>query len=78
MSDKDCSKQRDEGGSSAELRNWVEFGCWTAFALAPFLYWVNGDVVSQDQLVVRAAVVVFAACGAVGLRIYAFLDRRGS
>mgnify|MGYP007059595633 FL=1 len=29
-----------------QLRGWVEFGCWTIVALAPFLYWANGPAVS--------------------------------
>lgn len=66
----------DDEISPAELRYWLEFGCWTTLALAPFLYWVNGPAVSEDQFVVRTALVVLAACGAVGLRSYAWLHRQ--
>jgi hypothetical protein len=38
-----------------EVLAWIEFGCWTAIALFPFLYWVNGPAVSTDQYVVRKA-----------------------
>jgi len=57
----------------AELRGWIEFACWTTLALAPFLYWVNGPAVSTDQFVVRTALVILAACGAIGLRLFAWL-----
>ena len=53
-----------------ELLPWLEFGCWTAIALFPLLYWVNGPAVSPDQFVVRTILVVVAVTGAVGLRIY--------
>lgn len=52
-----------------EVLGWIEFGCWTALALTPFLYWVNGPAVSQDQLVVRWAVVIIAIVGGAGLRL---------
>jgi len=68
-------KPMDEELSWAELRYWVEFGCWTTLALAPFLYWVNGPAVSDDQFVVRTALVGLAALGAVGLRTYQLLHR---
>lgn len=58
-----------------EIRGWAEFCCWTALALAPFLYWVNDPAVSTDQFVVRTALVVLAACGAIGLRLAAWLGR---
>jgi hypothetical protein len=57
-----------------EIRGWAEFCCWTTLALAPFLYWVNGPAVSTDQFVVRTALVVLAAAGAVGLRFFAWLS----
>jgi hypothetical protein len=58
----------DDDISPTDLRYWLEFGCWTTLALAPFLYYINGPAVSEDQFVVRTALVVLAACGAVGLR----------
>jgi hypothetical protein len=58
-----------------EVRGWAEFCCWTALALAPFLYWVNGPAVSRDQFVVRTALVSLAAIGAVGLRAYAWFGQ---
>lgn len=62
--------------SSAEIRGWVEFGCWTILALAPVLYWVNGPAVSPDQFVVRSALIAIAASGALGLRTLALVRRR--
>jgi hypothetical protein len=67
---------QDEHLSPAEMRSWLEFACWTTLALAPFLYWVNGPAVSTDQFVVRIGLVILAACGALGLRLCAWLQRR--
>jgi hypothetical protein len=63
----------------AEVRYWLEFGCWTTLALAPLLYWVNGPAVSTDQLVVRSGLVVLAGCGAGWFRLYGWnkKSRRG-
>jgi hypothetical protein len=72
----DASNPNEEEITPAEIRGWLEFGCWTTLALAPFLYWVNGPAVSQDQLVVRTILVLIAACGAAGLRTYSWLRRR--
>ncbi len=55
-----------------EACGWIEFGCWTALALTPFLYWVNGPAVSHDQLVVRWIVVLVALVGGAGLRLRAW------
>lgn len=70
-------KLDEEELSPAQLRYWLEFACWTTLALAPFLYWVNGPAVSTDQFVVRTGLVTLAACGAIGLRFYAWLKARG-
>jgi hypothetical protein len=62
--------------SPAEIRYWLEFGCWTTLALVPFLYWVHGPAVSEDQCLVRTALLVVAAFGAIGLRAYNLRHRR--
>ena len=49
--------------SPGEILGWVELGCWTMVALAPFLYWVNGPAVSTDQFVVRTGLVTLALVG---------------
>ncbi len=54
--------------TTAEILGWSEFACWTTLALAPVLYYVNGPSVSTDQAVVRTALVVLSAIGAVVLR----------
>jgi hypothetical protein len=72
---KSPTDQPDTELTQAELRGWIEFACWTILVLAPFLCWVNGPAVSTDQLVVRTALVILAACGAVGLRLFAWLHR---
>ncbi|MGO8750415.1 MAG: hypothetical protein ACLQNE_31095 [Thermoguttaceae bacterium] len=54
----------------------AEFGCWTMVVLAPILTWVNGPAVSTDQHVVRVAVFVLAATGAIGIRASKIVRRR--
>src|SRR5687768_10263214 len=49
---------------------WVEFGCWTAIVLFPFLYWINGPAVSTDQFVMRTILICVAVIGAIGLRFW--------
>lgn len=56
-----CSEREDMFG-------WLEFGCWVAVALIPFLRWVNGPAVSTDQAMVRTALVVLALGGGIVLR----------
>lgn len=53
-----------------ELLPWIEFGCWTAIVLFPFLYWVNGPAVSTDQYVMRNILIVVSVTGAFGLRFW--------
>ena len=55
--------------TTAEILGWSEFACWTMLVLTPFLYWVNGPSVSTDQFVVRTALVILSALGAVILRV---------
>jgi hypothetical protein len=76
MNEDRVDEQEKDELTPQELRSWMEFCCWTALALAPFLYWVNGPAVSTDQLVVRTALVVIAATGAITLRVWAWLLRR--
>lgn len=59
--------------TQSETRDWVELGRLTA--LDPFVYGINGPALSTDQFVVRTALVILAACGAVGLRTYAWFHR---
>lgn len=75
MSDDKADKQPEPDLTPAEIRVRVEFCCWMTLALVPFLYWINGPAVSSDQFVVRTALVVLAAIGAIGLRIAAWLGR---
>ena len=48
----------------------IEFCCWVVLALAPFLRWVNGAAVTDDQFYIQIGIVALAAIGAIGLRIY--------
>lgn len=48
----------------------TEFSCWVVVALAPFLRWVNGAAVTDDQFVIQVTFVSVAALGATGLRFY--------
>jgi hypothetical protein len=61
----------------AEVIGWLEFGCWTMVALAPFLYWVNGPAVSTDQFVVRTALVTLALTGCASIRLTKWLRGNG-
>ena len=66
------SRSGDQGErplTNDELLGWIEFGCWTMLALTPVLYYVNGPAVSPDQLVMRSALVITAAIGALALRL---------
>lgn len=60
----------DEDITIKEVLYWGEFCSWTALALSPFLYWVNGPAVSTDQFVMRTGLVCLAAVTAIGLRVY--------
>lgn len=52
----------------SEVADWAEFFGWTTLVLWPFLYWVNGPAVSDDQFVVRCLLIVVAASCALGVR----------
>lgn len=55
----------------------IEFSCWVVVALAPFLRWVNGAAVTDDQFVIQMTLVAMALTGAIGLRLYNWrTDRR--
>ena len=70
------SDNKEQEIDQNQMCGWIEFGCWTALAITPVLYWVNGPAVSQDQLVVRSLVVLVALVGGVGLRLHAWRRRR--
>lgn len=53
-----------------EIAPAIEFCCWVVLALAPFLRWVNGVAVTDDQFVIQCTLVALAASGAIGLRVY--------
>ena len=48
----------------------IEFCCWVVVALAPFLRWVNGAAVTDDQFFIQIGLVTIALSGALGLRLY--------
>lgn len=54
----------------ADLAPALEFMCWTVVALAPFLRWVNGAAVTDDQWWIQAFLFTCALVGALSLRIY--------
>ena len=54
----------------ADIAPALEFCCWVVVALAPLLRWVNGAAVTNDQFVIQATLITFAAISAIGLRIY--------
>jgi hypothetical protein len=63
--------------SLPELLGWAEFCSWSALAMAPIIYWLQGESVSHDQFVVRTVLVLLAAAGGIGLRCRAW-HRRSS
>jgi hypothetical protein len=65
-----------ESPTPAEVISWLEFGCWTMVALAPFLYWVNGPAVSTDQFIVRTALVSLALTGGTTIRLVKWVKKR--
>jgi apolipoprotein N-acyltransferase len=57
---------------------WAEFVCWTMVILTPFLWWVNGAAVSNDQVVARISVTILAFVGGLALRVRSWMiGRRG-
>lgn len=54
----------------ANLAPALEFMCWTVVALAPFLRWVNGAAVTDDQWWIQVFLFTSALLGALSLRIY--------
>jgi hypothetical protein len=53
----------------------LEFMCWVAVLLVPFLRWVNGPAVTNDQFFIQCAAAVMALAGAITLRIYNWKNR---
>lgn len=75
MTDNDETKPAELTGSEA-LR-WVEQMCWMILVMTPIVWWLQGPSVSPDQFVVRTALVILSAVGAIGLRVRAvYHDRR--
>lgn len=70
--------ERDDDLTGEEILGWAEFCCWSALAMAPLIYWIQGPSVSNDQHVVRIALVVIAAVGAANLRVRSILRNRRS
>jgi len=62
--------------TTEEFLGWLEFGCWSALIMAPLIYWLQGPSVSNDQFVVRTALVILAAVGGIGLRLRVLWQRR--
>ncbi len=64
----------DDALAVGEILPWLELGCWTIVVLAPFLYWVNGPAVSNDQFVVRTSLVTLALIGGFSIRVKKLLS----
>lgn len=55
-----------------DVHHWAEFASWSMIALWPFLHWVNGPAVSNDQFVFRSmliAISVLYAAGSIAYRV---------
>ena len=50
----------------------LEFMCWIIVLLVPFLRWVNGAAVTDDQFYFQCALAMSALIGAVSLRLYSW------
>jgi hypothetical protein len=59
----------NEGTTSTEALHWVELGCWATVAFVPLFWWVNGTIVSTDQLVARWGLTVVALSGGIAMRL---------
>ena len=62
----------------AEMAPWLELFCWSVLAWVPWLYWINGPAVTDDQAVVQTIMIITALVGAVSLRIRAIRLKRKS
>lgn len=76
MDNADTERKPDDDLRLEELLPLIEFACWTAILLFPFLYYVNGPAVSTDQFVVRTILVIVAVVGALSLRVWNWRVRR--
>lgn len=54
----------------------LEFLCWIVLLLIPFLRWVNGAAVTDDQFFVQCTMTTIALLGAISLRIYNWRNQR--
>jgi hypothetical protein len=76
-SDKSCSESDEKEVRFRDVAPAIEFACWVVVALAPFLRWVNGAAVTDDQFVIQVSLVGLALVGALGMRFYNWrLSRR--
>jgi hypothetical protein len=58
-----------------EIAPTLEFMCWIAVMLVPFLRLVNGPAVTDDQFYIQCSLAVTAIVGAVSLRIFNWRNR---
>jgi hypothetical protein len=54
----------------AEVGPAIEIICWIVVVLAPFLRFVNGPAVSDDQWWIQVSLLLTVLVGAMGLRLY--------
>ena len=64
------SSKNDHDLAWRNVTPMIEFACWVMIALAPFLRWVNGPAVTQDQFVVQIALISVTVVLAIALRIH--------
>lgn len=76
------SEDRDDESTEeikfSEISPAIEFMCWVAVVLAPFLRWVNGPAVTTDQYYIQVTLFSAALAGAVGLRVFHFVRGKQS
>jgi hypothetical protein len=66
----DEESQSDEAPTFREIAPALEFSCWVVVGLAPFLRWVNGAAVTNDQFAIQISLTSIALAGALSIRLY--------
>ena len=61
---------REEPISFGAVAPALEFICWIIVILIPFLRWVNGAAVTDDQFYIQCTIAATSLIGAVSLRLY--------
>ncbi len=72
----ELEQKADEEIQFIELAPALEFACWTVVLLAPFLRFINGAAVTNDQWWIQVFLFTSALLSACSLRVYQIIKRR--